>query len=154
MPRGATRVFLIKACALILILALPNLALARASGEPSMEEKARLKLAEAFEAVAEAERLGGNVSELVDELNRALGLIEEAKGDSALLQEALSMVEGVASKAPEVGRAGAAAAQFRTIQSLLAFGAIIALCAVAWRYGPRAFWRLWVWAKKGWKVKP
>jgi len=125
------------------------------SGEIALKERVRLELAEAFMAVAEAERLSGDVSELVDELNQALFLLEKAQidGDEALLLEALSKVEDVVAMAPVVGQDGVAAMQARTVQSWLVVGLVGALGVITWRYEPRIFWRLWVRSKRRWKVK-
>jgi len=127
----------------------------RTLGELPLKERVWLELAEAFVAVADAERLGGDVSELVDELNHASILLEEneMKNDEGLLQEALLKVEDVLARAPAIGRDGVAAMQTRTVQSWLVVGVVVALGVIVWRYGPRIFWRLWVRSKRRWKVK-
>jgi len=106
-------------------------------------------------AVAKAERLGGDVSGLVDELNQALTLLEEGetRNDEAMLQGALSKVEDVVANAPVAGQGGVAAMQARKVQSWLVIGVVAALGVIVWRYEPRIFWRLWVRSKRGWKVK-
>jgi len=124
-------------------------------GEPALKERVRLKLAEAFAAVAEAERLGGDASRLVDELNQALILLEEGemRNDEVMLQEALSKVEDVVARALVIRRSGVAAMQARTVQSLLVIGLVAALGVIVWHYEPKIFWRLWVRNKRRWKVK-
>jgi len=124
-------------------------------GEPALKERVRLKLAEAFAAVAEAERLGGDASGLVDELNQALILLEEGemRNDEVMLQEALSKVEDVVARAPVAGQGGVAAMQARTVQSLLVIGLVAVLGVIVWHYEPKIFWRLWVRNKRRWKVK-
>jgi len=126
-----------------------------ASSELALKARVRLELAEAFVAVAEAERLGGDVSGLVDELNQALILLEEGemRNDEVMLQEALSKVEDVVARAPVVGQGGVAAMQARTVQSLLVVGVVVALGVIVWHYEPKIFWRLWVRNKRRWKVK-
>jgi len=141
--------------ALLLISAFLIISSGLASGEFALEEKVRLELAEAFVAVAEAERLGGDVSELVDELNQALILLEkgEMRNDEVRLSEALSKVKDVIARAPVVGQGGLAAMQARTVQSWLVVSVVVALGVIVWRYESRIFWRLWVRSKRGWKVK-
>jgi len=126
-----------------------------ASGETALKERVQLKLAEAYVAVAEAERLGGDVSGLVGELNQALILLEEGemRKDEVVLQEALSKVEDVVARAPVVGQGGMSAMQARTVQSWLVVGVVMALGVIVWRYEPKIFWRLWVRSKRRWKVK-
>ena len=129
--------------------------LSPAVGELALERSVRLELAGAFVAVAEAERVGGDVSGLVEQLNQAVVLLEEGetKNDEALLREALSKVEEVVARAPVVGQDGVATMQARTVQSWLVVGVVAALGVVVWRYEPRVFWRLWVWSKRRWRVK-
>lgn len=126
-----------------------------ALGELALKERVRLELAEAFVAVAEAERLGGDVSGLVDELNQALILLEEGemRNDEVMLQGALSKVEDVVARAPVVGQGGVAVMQARMVQSWLVVGVVVALSLIMWRYEPRIFWHLWVRSKRRWKVK-
>jgi len=147
------RLFLVSA--LFLISVTPIIALNPAFGEFPLKERVRLELAEAFVAVAEAERLSGDVSGLVDELNQALILLGEGemKNDEVILQEALSKVEDVVARAPVVKQGGVAAMQARTVQSWLVVGVVVALGVIVWRYEPRIFWRLWVRNKRRWKVK-
>jgi len=106
-------------------------------------------------AVAKVERLGSDVSGLVDELNQALILLEEGemRNDEAMLQRALSKVEDVVARAPVAGQGGVAAMQARTVQSLLVIGVVAALGVIVWHYEPKIFWRLWVRNKRRWKVK-
>jgi len=147
------RLFLV--VALLLISVFLMAASNPASGETALKERVRLKLAEAFVAVAEAERLGGDASGLVSELNQALILLEESemRKDEVMLQEALSKVEDVVARAPIVGQSGVSAMQASMVQSWLLVGAVVALGVIVWRYEPRIFWRLWVRSKRRWKVK-
>ena len=139
---------------ILLLFLLPRMAPAYATGEESSNE-ARAKLTEAFEAAAEAERVGGNVSSLVVELNEAVSLLEsgEASGNETLISEAIMKAERVVDLAPQVGREGAAAAQARTYQTIAFVGVLIVLALVVWRYGPRLFWDLWIRSKRDWVVK-
>lgn len=124
-------------------------------GELALNERVQLELAEAFVAVAEAERLGGDVSGFVNELNQALTLLEEGemRNDEVMLQGALSKVEDVVNRAPVVGQGGVAVMQARTVQNWLVVGVVMVLGLIVWRYEPRIFWQLWVRIKRRWKVK-
>jgi len=118
-------------------------------------EEARDKLAEAFEAVAEAERMGGDVSDLVVWLNEAVKLIEEGEacGNESLIGEAFLKAEAVIAEAPVLGEEGAASVRMRMIQNGVVLGVVVVLAVVVWRYGSRVFWRLWVKSKRDWRVK-
>ena len=126
----------------------------RASDDPALDD-AGAKLATAFEAVAEAERRGGDVSKLVEELNEALALLErgEAEGDEAALREAEGVIARVIDRAPAIGRKGEAAARARMIQTGLVVGLVVVSAAMVWGYGPMLFWRLWTRSKRGWMVR-
>lgn len=117
----------------------------------SREEELRGMLTVAFEAVAEAEGKGGDVSHLVDELSRALRLIEA--GGAVDLDTAQSVIEGVLSAAPGVEQQGVASTRLQQVKAV----AIISLLAVSgivvWRYGPRVFWTLWLRSKRDWIVR-
>ena len=118
-------------------------------------QEAKTKLYEAFEAIAEAERMGGNVSSLVAELNEALRILEvgEASGDYALIHEAVLKAESIISLAPHIGREGAAAAQTRILQNIAVLCLLAASALLTWRFSPRLFWSLWLRSKHGWRVR-
>lgn len=117
--------------------------------EVSVDE-VRVKLVDAFESVAEAERAGGDVSQLVEELNDVVRLLE-AEGDEEL-PEAESRIEHVLAAASEVKQEGIMLTQHRQITA----GCILILLAVSatvvWRFGPRVFWLLWLRFKAEWRA--
>lgn len=120
-----------------------------------LEDEATGKLAEAFEAVSEAERLGGNVSHLVAELNEAICLLAEGETykNKTLIREAVSKIDYVIAVAPEIERESAAAFQTHRFQAMVTIGLLAALALVVWRYGPKLFWDLWIKSKRDWRVK-
>jgi len=122
-----------------------GLGLPAASNGASADE-AEDKLIEAFKAIAEAERMGGNVSSLVAELNEAIRLLEEGETykNESLIDEAFLRAESIISRTSEVGREGAVEVQARVFQGVIVIVVFVALALVVWRYGPRLFWRLWV----------
>ena len=113
------------------------------------------KLTEAFEAVYKAESMGGNITVLVEDLNKAITLLEKAEetGNKELKSEALKIMENVLTEAPKVGEAGEATIQNLRIQAALTITALIATSIVLWRYLPRLIWHLWIRSKKRWKAK-
>lgn len=146
--------FKLMLASILVLLVFPHVDSAFAIDEISTKE-ARDKLAEAFEAVAEAEGAGGDVSGLVEQLSEAAILLERAgvEGDEGLLRDLLLKVEGVIAEAPVVAQHGAAEEQARMVWSWFVVGLVAVLAVIVWRYEPRVFWRLWVRSKRGWKVK-
>jgi len=122
-----------------------RLGLPAASSGVSVDE-AEDKFVEAFKAIAEAERMGGNVSSLVAELNEAIRLLEESEDykNESLIDEAFLRAESIIGRASEVGREGAVEVQARVFQGVIVIILFGALALAVWRYGPRLFWRLWV----------
>ena len=128
-----------------------NLALTQIPSASSMDqEEVKERLERAYEAVAEAERAGGDVSGLVDELNQALELLEVGGEDS--LAEALSKVDSVLTEAPGAMQAGIVATQLRYTKTAAVVGLLGFSAVLVWRYGPRIFWSIWLRSKKSWRV--
>jgi hypothetical protein len=146
--------FKLMSASILILLSLPIASSTFAYEEFSPEE-AKAKLDEAFEAVAEAERMGGNVSNLVAELNEAVMLIEEGEdcGNETLIAEAVLKAEDVLTKAPALEQEGAASIRMHMIQSGLVLSLVVALAIIVWQYGPWMFWRLWIKSKSSWRVK-
>ena len=113
----------------------------------STPDEVRDKLAEAFEAVLEAEKAGGAVSRQVDELNHAIKLLEE--GD---LEEAESLVGNVLAAVPEIKQAGLILTRNQQLMAVGMLTLLSVLGVVVWRFGRRIFWILWLRSKKGWKI--
>jgi len=118
-------------------------------------EEARGKVVQAFKAVADAERKGGDVSPLVIELNSAIDLVREAEStkDEDLMKKALSRLDEVIEKAPKVGEQGIAAARWRQITSAVALGIEFSIASIAYVYSPQVFWRIWIKFKGKWNVR-
>ena len=118
-------------------------------------DEVRAKLARSFKAVSEAERMGGNVSSLVSELNAAIALLEEGEssGNETLIREASMRADHVLAEAPEAGREGTAGAQLRIYQKVAILSSLAILAFVVWIFGPRLFWSLWTRSKRDWRVK-
>lgn len=119
------------------------------------QEDTSTRLKEAFEAVSKAEEMGGDVKELVESLNEALSLLEEAEqnGDDELKNDALSIIEKVVSEASKASEEGLKTKQTQIAMMGITMGVLAVLCIVTWRYLAKLFWNLWVKNKRKWKVK-
>lgn len=109
-------------------------------------EDVRMRIAEAYEAVLKAYESGGNVTGLVDRLNYALKLIAEAEenGDTGLLDRAGAVVDSVLEDSTKVEEEGLKARNDMYILYGSVLASIAVLAMLAYFYGPRLFWRLWV----------
>ena len=107
---------------------------------------------DAFEAVEDAERRGGDVSSLVDELNRVLDLMEG--GGEAELVEASSRIDCVKEGAMESGRVGEEGVQSQLVLSGLILLVTCVLGFLVWRLMPGLVWRFWLRSRGEWRVYP
>ncbi len=121
--------------------------------QPSPND-ARTRVAEAYERVLEAYESGGNVIGLVDRLNEALKLIAEAEstGDARLIDRANNLVESVVEEAPKVREDGLKARNATYMLYGSALAVAIASAVLAYFYGPKFFWRLWVRLRADYRV--
>lgn len=112
------------------------------------DEEVRINLVEAYEAVAEAEEAGGEVSGLLERLNDALGLMEQGR-----FGEADIIVAEVLSRAPLVESTGAQGERYRLAVGVGTAVALVSLAAVSWLFGSRFIWRVWLRSRRGWVVR-
>ncbi len=114
------------------------------------------RVAEAYRAVADAERKGGNVSSLVYELNSAIDLVTKAEqtGNQSLRLEALSKLLRVVQEASIVGEQGQANFRSNQIWTAITFGVEGAIAVLAYVFSPRIFWTVWARLRGRWRVKP
>lgn len=108
------------------------------------------EIREAFLQLSEAESKGANVTLAAMDLNRALALA--GSGDGSSLAEAAAIVDAVKSSIPSLAAEGEAARSWGTASIALTLVALGAAGALVYLYTPRLIWRIWVRAKKGWKV--
>jgi len=115
---------------------------------------------QAFASVQIAEKMGGNVTSLVFQLNQAVGLVARGGATSNLTEaatlfgEATQIANSVSASAPQVALNGAQAtrlAQDTTVGEIVAF---IVAGVLVYLYLPRLFWRLWLRSHRDWKVSP
>jgi len=135
----------------ILILAAAAKPLTAALSQ-SPEDQLRAEIGAAFKAVAEAEKDGGDVSLLVEDLNQALRLLEA--GGVENLREAESKIEAVLVAAPGVAQEGLALTRIKQLKAGVGVTLIAVSAVMVWRFGPRIFWSIWLRSKSGWRVRP
>ncbi len=133
----------------VVSLVFPVLCSAANAQETSVDE-VRNKLIDAFEAVAEAEEAGGDVSHLVEELDHAVKLLEAGGGEELL--EAESKIQDVLEAVSDVKQEGIVSTQHRQIMAGTILVVLAVVAAVVWRFGPRVFWLLWLRSKRGWRA--
>jgi len=122
------------------------------AASPAPFSTASSAVQQAFLAVQNAEKDGGNVSSLVAQLNGALALIQKASAENSTnpgqaasdLNAAVTISQGVKASAATVGQQGMAGRQF---QSELSIGSTIVIVGIAialYIYGERIYHRLWL----------
>jgi len=125
-------------------------------GEPA----ARDTIADAFSAVLEAEKAGGNVTPLVSSLNEALRLVEQGENSTdraeaaVLYEQATQIAEQVLASAPKVKEVGLAAQRNSTTFLVVSMVALGVTALVSYLFVPRLFWTLWLRSHRGWRVEP
>lgn len=139
--------FTVIALLLAMVLATPM-------GLCATPEEARMRVAEAYEAVLEACEAGGNVTLLVGRLNEALKLIVEAEssGDVGLIDRANSLAYSVVKEAPKVRDEGLKARNTTYMLCGLALAVAVTLAILTYFYGPRFFWRIWIRLRSDYRV--
>ena len=102
---------------------------------------------DAFRAVAEAEEAGGDVGDLVADLNEAIRLLEEGEAGEAsiLLESVMERAEAARVQGSREGLTGGAVAVGVTLL-------FVGLAVLVWLRGDEWFWRLWRYTKRGFVV--
>ena len=122
---------------------------------------AHAQIDQAFVATHAAEADGGNVTSLVSTLNQAINLTEGAdrlnatnpQGAASLYSQAYSLASDVIQKAPTVAAQGKAAVSASTTEFYGETVVLGALAVVTYFFTPMVFWRIWLRAHEGWRVK-
>ncbi len=141
----------------VLLVLLPVVPLAHTIGEKTAVKD---MIADVFSTVLDAERAGGDTTELVASLNEALSLVGEAERSSdpmwatALSERAKQVVEQVRASAWNEWQAGLLAQ--RNATAFLVFGvcALAVTALLAYLFVPRVFWMLWLRVHRDWRVRP
>ncbi len=131
---------------LVLVTSLGSSSLVYAVDEEGVWSELRVS----FEAVAEAETMGGDVSDLVSELNSIVARLEIAQEEE--YSDLISRLLEVAREAELSGGAGQTVGvdQFNmSITILLSTGLLLLL---VWALFPVLYWKLWLRSKGDWIV--
>jgi len=145
----------------IVAILLATLLLGSAPALAQTSGSVHAQIDQAFQAVHAAAADGGNVTSLVATLNQAINLTGRADGMNStnpqgaanLYSQAYSLASGVLQTAPAVASQGKAAVSASTTEFYSETIVLAALAAVGYYFTPRIFWRAWLRAHKGWKVK-
>jgi len=116
------------------------------------EDELRSDIAAAFEIVSKAERGGVDIENLVEELNDALGLIEDGRVPRLDLAE--TKIDAIITSAPILDGKIASITMLRWLKTVFIITLLAASAIIAKRYGPKAFWTLWLRAMRDWTVHP
>jgi len=100
------------------------------------------RVAEAFKAIVEAEAAGGDVSELVEELNYALLLFR--KGDEKSVEKAEQILSQIVIDAEALRAAGLQQRNVDAAVALVKVAILVGVAALVWMRGDEWFWRLWL----------
>lgn len=109
--------------------------------------KAEDGITEAYKAVLDADRAGGNVTALVEKLNRAIEL--RAKDPEA----AARLASEIIAESKAVKEQGISSARQGLIVKSVALASLLALAGISYLYLPRAVWRFWLRHRRNWRVR-
>ncbi len=109
----------------------------------------------AFEAVREAEKANGDITNLVNELNEALILLQETeKTDNKETNEKGNQkIHQIILTAYLIRNKGIQESRQRTFITILTIGLLIATIAPSYVYVPRIYWMLWMRIKHRMRIK-
>jgi hypothetical protein len=144
-----TKVVLALFALIIVLLAKPSIYASAAS--TSDFSSANSTINSAYTATLTAEQKGGNVSQLVTQLNIAISLFQKATQENSTnpsgaisdLQNATRLAQGVIGDASVVSAAGSASVQSRDALSISSAVAIGIIAVLIYIFGGRIYRRLW-----------
>ncbi len=137
---------------LILIILAAALSTPPATHGQNREDELRSVIAVAFEIVSKAERGGVDVMDLIEELNDAIGLIEDGRATNLDLAE--TKIAAIIASGPTLEGKIASIAMFRWLKTVFIIILLAASAIIVKRYAPKAFWTLWLRAMWDWTVHP
>jgi hypothetical protein len=116
----------------------------------------------AFVATYDAQKNGGNVTVLINELNAAVALVDKALTENSTnpsqalsdLQNASRIANLVSTQSASTSRDGASALEIRNSESIGSAVAIAAIAALIYIYGGRIYRRVWLYVYRNHVVKP
>jgi hypothetical protein len=138
------RLLLVSRLLIVLILLFPiNVIYA----QPTTVES---RIIEAFTVLEEASKNGGDVSNLVSQLNEVIWEVNTGDFDEL---EVKSKLDGVISEAEQINTTTLIDSRNRLIGVGFTIFIIIILEVLVWRYFPTIFWELWLRYRGHWIVK-
>ena len=114
------------------------------------QEELRGSLGAVFANVLKAEKAGGDVGPLVSRLGEAAALINSGSDES--LSKALNIITEVNGLTQSVTAQGSRSTMLQYVEAGLTLVVLGASALLVWLYGGRAFWRVWLRAKGGWRA--
>jgi predicted nucleic acid-binding protein len=105
------------------------------------------RITEAYKAVLDADRAGGNITALVEKLNRAIEIRDKDP------ETAIKLANEVIAESRTVKEQGLSSAQQSLMVKSAALASLLALAGVTYFYLPRVMWRFWLRHRKGWRLK-
>lgn len=116
----------------------------------------------AYLATHNAEKSGGNVTVLVNELNTAIALVEKAQAENSTqpaqaivdLQNATRIAILVSNQSSSIANSGKSEIQARNTASVASAIVIIVVAALVYLYGGRIYRRAWLYLYRNYVVKP
>jgi len=125
----------------------PRLTAPAPTGRGEISPKMESKLIEGFLSIRRAEEAGGDVSKMVDMLNRALKLAQS--GDEAGAEDLVSQILAME---PEVSRLGAEASRMRLYSGIGGLAAASIASVGSYIFLKRRVWVYWARLHRGWRV--
>lgn len=122
-------------------------------------ENLESRIREVYGKLVDAEAKGADVDEEALKLDKALQLIIKAQKSvnsterNEMLAEAEMLIDEVEDSIPKLIMKGEAKARFRLIYTAVALSSMVAASILLYVYGPRILWKLWIRARRDWKVR-
>ena len=146
-----------KLLALFLTLSVFMSATALVHGQNSAVDNAQVVVHDAYKALVEADNAGSDTSKLIDQLNLAVNLTSQAQ---ALInsdpQEAQVLALQAQALAQNVTAQASTAKGEELVQPIVIGASVAALLAggiIAYIFGPKVFWTVWVNLRKNYRVR-
>lgn len=127
--------------------------------EAEFHEELEARIAEAYLAIRDVERAGGNVEDLVSKLNQVLDTVRVAREEEdasvrvAMLNNASKTLSEILQESIVAKEEGILATQVKKAAGIALGAGMIAMGGLAYFYSPKLFWNVWLMIKKRWVVK-
>jgi hypothetical protein len=145
---------------LVLFLTLSALmsAITLVCGQNPTVDSAQTAVHDAYQALVEADKAGGDINKLTDQLNQAVDLTSQAQAlISTDPQKAQTLASQAQTLAQTVTEQASTTKSEGLMQNPLIIGASIAALLAAgilvYLYGPKAYWKMWLKLRKNYRVR-